>query len=380
MLNNPTLSLARQPRGLIQVSGRDAKGNTMPATKIAGWMNFEVNNNVFYEADTFRITFSISGLPIANNEAWWASQKEIFVELFAGFPSNPEVYGANDLQSLTYGRVDDITYNPVARTLEVSGRDLTAAMIDTKTTEKFQNLTASQIAINVANRHGLTPVVTATKLKVGKYYQLDQNKMNVQRSEWDLLTGLAQEESFNVYVKGKTLHFEPQPLPNVNPYVLRFIAPTANSNAYALNAISLNFSRALNLARGVVVIVNSHSMKTGKNISVKFPSKSITIRPGESAPTAQVYAYKFASMDYEKALKKAQQIHADITQHEVKLSAELPADTILSVANLIQVIGTNTSFDQNYYPESITREMSMESGYKMQITAKNNSPQSIVPL
>jgi phage protein D len=369
-LNPAAASVSRQPRGVVKV-------NDVP---LEGWINWEVDNNVFYEADTFRVTFALSALPAAFGDAWWASQPEVFVEIFAGFPADAGNYTAADLQSLTYGRVDEIAYDPVARTLRVSGRDLTATLIDTKTTETFQNLTSSQIATQIAKRHGLTPVVTATQKLTGKYCQLDQVRVNQQRSEWDLLTALAGEEQFSVYVKRKELHFEPAPAPTSNPYALKWEPPSAQNGAYSFNGKGIRFHRALTLARGVVVTVTSVSPKTGKTVKVTFPQKAATVRPGQSKPQAQQYSFTFAHLTYEKALQKAQQLHDDISRHEVKMDATLPADNLLQVSNLISVTGTSTVFDQTYYPESITREMDIASGYSMTVKAKNHSPQSVVSL
>jgi len=39
----------------------------------------------------------------------------------------------------------------------------------------------------------------------------------------------------------------------------------------------------------------------------------------------------------------------------------------------IPVTGTNTVWDQTYFPESIQRRMNFEEGYRMSITAKNHS-------
>ena len=365
---NPSL---RQPRGAVLVNG----------TRIKGWIDFEVENNVFYEADTFHVKFSLSALPSDFNEAWWSSQVEIFIELFAGFPADVNNYSQFDLMSLVYGRVDDIEYNPVERCLTVSGRDLTAAMIDAKTTEKFQNLKASDIAIKIANRHNLIPIVTPTKVAVGKFYQLDKNRMNDSKSEWDLITSLAQDEQFVVYVKGKTLHFEPQPIVSADPYIIRWKLPSSNNGAYSLNAITMDFKRAITLSRGIVVTVQTINHKTGKTIKASYPAnKSPTIKPGASAPVAQNYFRRIPQGDYQKALQVAQQMHKDLTQHEMKLSVSLPADNILSVANILKVTGTGTAFDQLYYPESITRTLSNSEGYRMQISAKNKSPQNQVTL
>lgn len=369
-LNAPAASVARQPRGIVKVND----------TRLDAWIHWEVDNNVYYEADTFRVTFALSLLPFAFNEAWWANQQEIFVEVFAGFPVDADNYGAAELQSLTYGRVDDVTFDPVARTLVVSGRDLTATMIDAKTTETFQNLSSSQIAIVIAKRHGLTPIVTKTPGLSGKFYQIDNVRVNQQRSEWDILTALAGEEQFSVYVKRKELHFEPAADPASTPYLLKWEPPSDENGAYSFNGKTIQFSRALNLARGVVVTIQSVSPRTGKAIKVTFPAKAATIKPGQSAPTAQQYSYTIAHLTYQAALKEAQRRHNEISKHEVKLTATLPADNILQVNNLIQVLGTSTAFDQTYYPESITREMDVTLGYTMSIKAKNHSPQSVVPL
>ncbi|PUA19575.1 hypothetical protein [Glaciimonas sp. PCH181] len=483
-LNPPVISQVRQPRGIVTVQGHNADGSSGSVIRLNGWVRWEVDNNTFYEADTFRVTFALSALPSAYADAWWANQQEVFVEIFAGFPTDPENYAASDLQSLTYGRVDDVSYDPVARTLEVSGRDLTATMIDAKTSETFQNLSSSQIATLIALRHGLTPIVTKTPGLSGKFYQIDNVRMNQQRSEWDILTALAGEEQFSVYVKGKELHFEPStqtltesvvvtpkpsqadidaqqtkvntakaaleaqvasfypvndrtvallnqykanPSPDLdqqllasqaqgdailaqahavqkpaydaelaklktlsetsdsiqrvsNAYVLTWEPPSGENGAFGFNGKSISFSRALTLARGVVVTVQSVSPKTGKAIKVTFPAKAANIKPGQSTPQAQQYSCVIAHLTYEKALQKAQEIHAGISQHEVKLTATLPADNLLQPTNLIQVIGTGTAFDQTYYPESVTREMDISTGYTMSIRAKNHSPQSVIPL
>lgn len=371
MAVNPiTVSAARQPRGIVTVAG----------VRLDAWINWEVENNTFYEADTFRVTFALSALPATYGDAWWASQPEIFIEIFAGFPAGPDNYGVKDLQSLTYGRVDNIDYDPVARTLAVSGRDMTAAMIDAKTTETFQNLTSSKIATMIAGRHGLTPVVTVTPKLTGKYYAVDAVRVNQQRSEWDLLTALADEEEFVVYVKRKELHFEPAPPTSAAPYLLKWEPPTDQNGVFAFNGKNISFSRALTLARGVVVTVQSVSPKTGKSVKVTFPAKSASVKPGQSVAQAQQYSYTFAHLTYEKALQKAQQLHADISQHEVKMSATLPGDNLLLVTSLISVVGTGTAFDQNYFPESIIREMGITQGYTMTVKAKNHSPLSVVPL
>lgn len=363
----PAQAVARRPRGLVKINGE----------VVSGWTDWEVDNNTFYQADTFRVSFPIAALPPDKGVAWWASQKEIFIEVLAGFPVNPEQFSASDLDSQIYGKVDDFDYDPVRNTVEISGRDLTAALIDAKTTEKFQNLTATQIAERLAKRHRLTPVVVATKAKAGKYYEIDHARLTDERSEWDLLTYLAHEERYVVYVRGKELHFEPQPEKSQNPYVLRWEPPVEDRYFPILNGKSLKFSRNLTVAKGVVVTVRSWNAKNKKAFSVTYPTHMAKgTAPGKSSPPAQNYYFTIPGLTPEQALQRAQAKHREITQHEMRVSFSMPADNILRATDIIRVEGTNTPFDQTYYPESIVRAMSSPDGYTMTGSAKNVSPEN----
>ncbi|WP_316866995.1 hypothetical protein [Ralstonia mannitolilytica] len=61
----------------------------------------------------------------------------------------------------------------------------------------------------------------------------------------------------------------------------------------------------------------------------------------------------------------------------MKLRARLPADNILTQTAMVRLTGTGTKFDQDYYVENITRTMSLEEGYAMEISAKNHNPESV---
>jgi phage protein D len=362
MLNTIASPEARTPRMIVKVNG----------TTIQGAIDFEVNNNNFYGADTFNVTFAVSLLPPDRGVDWWAAQVEIYVEIFAGFPSDPQNFTTSDLDSLIYGQVDDIHYDPVSRVISVTGRDLTATMIDTKTTIKYQNLKASDIAQQIASAHGLTPVVTATSKKVGTYYQIDSVRLTDQASEWDLLTFLANQEKFAVYVKGKELHFEPYNPETSNPYLIEWNEPDDITPYARANVTRLDLSRELTVAKGVVVWVQSVNPKTGKTYSVSYPAnKAKGTKPGQSAPHLQVYTFRKAAMLPDAALAFAQKKHKELTQHEMKLRACFPADSIVSVFTVLKLTGTGTAFDQTYYPDNIVRRMSIDEGYTMDVSAKN---------
>lgn len=190
----PVASGARQVVGRCLLNGVEVP-----------FFSLEVNTNAYYQADTFSVMFATSALPAENNMKWFSQQKAIEVELLVGIVG---ATGTNWLQ-LIVGRVDSVQYEPARFGVVLEGRDLTSHFIDNKTSEKYQNLTASQIAIKLAKKYGLKPMVTKTTRRVGSYYQIDHVDVRSERSEWDLLTYLAGIEGFQVYVRGRELHFEP---------------------------------------------------------------------------------------------------------------------------------------------------------------------------
>ncbi len=372
MLNDPAqASEVRQPRAVVKIGGStfDSDGSVSvgtPHAPIEGWIQWRVENNFFYQADRFDVTFAVSSLPADRDADWFSRQQEISVEIFAGFPADPDNYDAGQLRTWIYGLADGVEFDPVRRTIHLHGRDLTAKMIDAKTTEVFVNRTASDIAIKLAEKYGLTPRVTATKTKAGKYYELVHAHLNVARSEWDLLTFLAQQEQFSVYMVGRELHFEPMADANSEPYMLQW-----GEAPFTFRGSSLTFDRGLTLAKGIQVTVQSFNL-LGNAVTATYPKKA--------GSNAQQFNYRFANLSPEKALQKAQALYHEIVRHEVNLHASMPADDILTTRNILKVAGTGTAYDQIYYPSSVRRSMSVEEGYRMDVSAKNQSPQTQVSL
>lgn len=375
-LNGVTpISQARKPQGLVSVNGIYAQ-----------WLSFEVDNNNYYLADTFRVELPISGQPAVLSLTYFSSQPAIMVEVLAGFPlitaSSNNAFSREGLDSLILGQVDDVTINLAQRIITLSGRDLTSKLIDAKTTEKFQNLSSSQIATTLAVRRGLTPVVTATTVKAGTYYEIDHARLTDSRTEWDLLTYLAHEENFVVFVKGKSLYFQPKPQPTDAPYVIQYSNPETGGGSFSANVISIEVGRNLTLAKDVIVYVHSWNPKQKKGFTKKAQAthNKNTVLAGAAQPIgdAQTYNYVFPNLTPEQALQKAQNLLKQISEHEMRLTATLPADNLLTCQNILQLKGTHSNFDQIYYPNSVIRRMSMSVGYSMDVEAKNHSPDSEV--
>jgi phage protein D len=157
--------------------------------------------------------------------------------------------GGTSFQSVITGAVDALDFDAVQGKLSLTGRDLSAGLIEARTQETFANQTASEIATTLAGRHGLAAQVTATTTPAGRYWELEHdrivlNAFSQATAEWDLLVSLAQHEGFDIWVSGATLYFQPQ---QTNTPVV--ITPQ--------DCVSLRLEHALTLAGDVEVIVKS---------------------------------------------------------------------------------------------------------------------------
>lgn len=373
MLNTvPLPSQARNPRALIKIND-----NTVREVEYVEY----VENN-FYLSDSFHVKMPLYNLQEALNIEYWLSQPAILVEVFVGFPKNPLSYGVGDLDSLILGGINNLQVRLFDNGgyVEFDGFDLSKKFVDNKTTEKYPNLTASDIAIKLAQKEGLTPVVTTTTQKVGYYYTQDYVQLQNEVTEWDLLVYLAQKEGFQVFVRGKSLYFQPRPLTSPNPYLLQ-ATTLENGQLACFNGETLVVSRNLNYARDVIVKIRSWNARSGlvEAQATATPNKKTALAAAaQPIGEAQTFQYVIPGLTKEQALIQAQKLLEDITLHERVLEARVPGDNLLRKDSVISLKGVSISADQSYYPDTITRRISPTDGYSIEVRAKNHSPQSIV--
>lgn len=339
------------------------------------FVSADVDSNSFYSADTFTAVFALSAMPADTGTlAWWSAQVEIEFEASVGLMTD----SVTTWETLVIGGIDRWNFHPARFEVSVEGRDYTAKLIDTKTSEKFANYTTSQVAELLAARRGLKPVVTKTTTSVGGITKYDHTHVNDERSEWDLLSYFAGIDGFQVYVTGNELHYEPALDPDkADQYLIRWAAPGTLAYPVANVSDDLSFERDLTISKGVTVQVRS--WKGGKAFTESFPTNSAKgIRPGDAKSKRQVYSVVRSGLDRQAAQQLAQKLHKQITDHEMRMSGSMPGDNLLTPKTIIRVEGTQSAFDQLYYADSVRRSISFESGYSMSFTAKNHNPNSMV--
>lgn len=354
----PAADLLSKPRAIVLINGISVL-----------FQSLEVMTTTFYMSDTYNIVIPLSEQPSIFNENYLFSTSSLSVKIYMGFPINPDAFSTSDLDLMIVGDCDNLDYDPIQRIVTISGRDLTSRFIDTKTYEKYSNKTPSEIAIILAKKYGLNPIVTPTKEAAGIFFTYQNTLMTRETTEWDLLCFLAQQEDFVVYVEQNNLIFKPRSSVSSVPYVLNFQKASLTNASPVFRGMNLKFSRSMTLAKDVVVKVRvPYNPQTGNAFTVKATSRNkVSLSEG-----LQVFTYTIPGLSKSQALAKAQQLARDITIHEIKLSAELPGDNILKKDSIIKVAGVDNSIDQTYYADQVTRTMNAFD-YRMQISAKNHN-------
>jgi len=339
---------------------------TLNGVPVPGLVEAEVTNNTHFASDTFRAVLALSELPAAFGPAYWSTSAGDRVGIAVGFAGETAT-------PLILGQVDDIDYDPVGRLITLSGRDLSAPLIDARTSEKFVNQTASQIAETLAARHGLVPVVKPTQNKAGVYYAAEHVELTLEQTEWDLLTYLAEREGYDVWVSGDRLHFEPSPLPTSPAYHIAW-----DEARKASNAARIHLSRSQTLAKDVIVVVRSWNQKLQRTFKVELQVTQPATGRREGGREFQRYSFTVPNLTRDQCEALARSKAEEITRHERVLTASLPGDSRLTTRAMIRLTGTGSGWDMLYYPDSVTRRISFEEGYSMELRAKNHGVQSTV--
>jgi phage protein D len=336
-------SSIRRPRLLATVNG----------AVVANAITARITSNNFYAADRFSLVAALG----SSTPQDWLSSDRMAVQIAVALD------GAGE--TLIEGEADQVELDPIRRTATLTGRDLTARLIEARTQESFSNRTASEIATLLAQRRGLSPDIARTTTPVGRYWQLQRDRITLDQfsratTEWDLLVTLAGLEGFDVWVHGQTLHFRP-----------RAATPAPSATLGTANVTALRLERALTLARDIEVVVKSWNARQQQSFL-----RRARRRRGGSGAEPQRYVYVVPNLTPDEALKLAQRKLEELTRHERRITAEMPGELILSPRQRIRLDGTGTDFDQEYWIDEITRTLHPTHGFTQTLLARNASPGS----
>ncbi len=343
-------------------------------TSVAGVIEAEICTSDHQAAGWFRAVIALGADPVITPSAL-ASMTEASAQILVGLALPGLPAAAATWQSLMTGTVDAITLDMTDGTAHLTGRDF----IDTLSAETFSNNTSSEIAQTLALRHGLTPVVTATTTPAGRYYQDGHDLSSLHRAsktvtEWDLLSGLAEREGFDVYVQDSNLFFAP-PAADGLPTVWQWMP----GGAAASSLTTLQMERSLALARDIVVTVQSWNSRQAQMITRTVRASAlgdVTVRGATRSANATTYVLVRPNLTPQQAMTLATQTLTDLSRHERVITATMPGELDLAPRSLVLLQGTNTEFDQTYAVDEITRRISSRDGFVQTVRAVNTPLQA----
>ncbi len=384
---------------------------------IPGALRADVHSNNWFQADTFTAAFALHAVPEGGPEYWGSDARiNMMVDIKVDVGGGPV--------SLFVGQVDHIDVEMQNGLVEITGRDLSARLIERKTQEMFPNQKSFEIAQTLAARRGLAADVDATTTFVERFYSQDHTKITGTQfsrttTEWDLLADLARHEGFDLWVSGTTLHFKKATGISAQPYILNWTPTQLTSGFGRLQAnqvIDFRLERTLTLAKDIEVEVRSwHTRERravkGKVRKVRYttladgtkvvkPPAAPTVQDvtkivrgqgGKSASavtsstqkgtSTQRYVFVRPNLSESAALDLAYKLLNEISQHERNVSFRAPGNLTLAARTPVRVQGTGSSWDSGgdnpfYSIDSISRSVSFEGGLMVEVRCKNHPSDS----
>ncbi|WP_131829539.1 phage late control D family protein [Teichococcus deserti] len=367
-------SNVRKPRLRVIVDGAEVAA-----------ISAEVTNNNFFQADAWQIDCALFA-DFRYGIQWWDTRTGKPIEIAMGF----EVSGSVSWTTLITGTADLADYDIDAGIVTLSGRDYTSRLIDHKTTETYQNMSASAIVQKLAAAVGMTADVTPTRGNVGRFYDQNtthhsQSTVGQTQTAWDMVVFLARREGYDVWVTGTTIHFHPAGASTEQPRIIRVDLPTFTHPSlpvarHAPSEVSrLRLNQREHLARDVKIVVSSFNSRTGRRIERSYPSADRRVRSTSQGQQVTLYEFQLPDATEEQLLQEAQRKYLEIIQHTREVSWEEPGELLVNPRRKVLLSGDLGSYAQEYFVDSVTRRIRTDGGFTQEVRAKNKAPSQEEP-
>ncbi|MDR3532815.1 MAG: hypothetical protein P4L90_19955 [Rhodopila sp.] len=324
--------------------------------QIQGLLHATVTLSNCFSSDSYALTFAMGPAPLSDIP-FWASVSSAYVEVSVLATYEPTS------QSMITGMVDTVIVDPIHRTVSIEGRDLSSSLIDAYRQEDVVNQSASEVVSAIAQHHGLSAVVTPTSGNVGRYYgdgytRLSLGQFSRLRSDWDLVVQLARENSFDVFVEGTTLFFQPSTDALAVPVR---IAPQ--------NVQAMRIERALAINSDVKARVQSWNSQNMTSYESNNNTNTTEAVPPPQTSGSQPFLFSASNFTLQQTTLTAERYASELVRLSTVLHLEMPWDLSLSPRMSILLDDTGSSFDGMYRIDAIERHYNSISGSTQNIRA-----------
>jgi hypothetical protein len=405
-----------------------------------------VLNGVPYQVSAYTISLNAHGasdtatvvIPISSNPDFTVEffkspndQAPVFVEIYAGFPSNINV-SLTDISQLSrrfLGIVDMYSAKFASNELTFNCRSIAAPLIDTPITTYSQNQTTIQFVAAMADSIGLKtsfnianpPVTLQSVLGYdnigGAGFAATVYRMKI----WDLILRSAQVDDVDVWVDSTpTLHYEAPWLVKRNTVALDWLRDFDQRDG-------LEATHSIQFSKNIQVEVYTYQRKTrittgvqvtsvpggGTTVSQSSRTSSSSIIPGtnetiqtSTSSTGAVsqsvssgsggafrgsasqaagesgkerYVFYVRNVSPQVANQMALAKWRQISMHEYAITGKLPMTEALlktlSITSLIKLGNTPYSFVNDlYWPRTIDEDFNISGGWTLAMHCVNHTP------
>lgn len=309
-----------QPQARVSVGGQ----------YIDGLLEIDIQSCSAFMAGRFLVQFSV-GFFLSIDEFISFDGSSLSIEIADNSFSYKEVMK---------GYVENIQFDLLEKTVTLQGRDFTSILIDANLDQSFVNQSASDIAVEIAKKYGMTANVCGTSSLVGQYYQIDHTKIGLNigsktGTTWDLLCKIAVPEDCIVFVTNDTLNFT-----KINFNVHEYLYPS--------DFMSLDVDIISALPDAVQVKSWNSREKSVVDQSIGNGSTLKIVKPNLTIDKAYKYASSYMNL---------------IQQQKKIITGQMPGDTSLKTMTSVMVSGTGSSLDGLYFVDSLRRRINSREGF-----------------
>jgi phage protein D len=262
------------------------------------------------------------------------------------------------------GLADGVAFDPINRVARVQGRDYSSVLISSGYQNSFCNQTASEIAGQIAQRHGFDQDIVATSAMVGSYQSSTYNKVLLNThsritSEWDILTQLATSEGFELFVSGTTLVFAPLASLQTNNWTI--------SNDYVK---SIKFHKVCPLSGQTSIVVKSWNSWLNQSLastSQQSYSQVDSSTGGLNGDLATEVAIVKPNLTSQGAERLALRYSDQLNQQGLVVEFILPGNLSLAPRDIVTIDGNGAGFDADYLVKSVHWRYSSTGGFTQSV-------------
>lgn len=333
----------------------DPDKNEPVLVKFNDLIDLNIEQSLYVAADTFDC--------VLKNDLLLSDylRKEQEISFWLGSTRNLGGWTKDELTHVFTGKIDGVRPRfGNEMTVQLIGRDFTARFIDTEFSVAFAERTASDIAILLAQKHGIPIEVVPTTAIIEKDLYKD-------RKEWAILQELADREGYVCYMKkGKVLYFGPRKDSDDTVVAELYYRQKDKSNI-----LEIEFDDSM---VGVINhVVVRHWMGRGKRlIEGEAKNQDLIDKYGEKKRVVYDPKAKNEEQATEIAEKKLKEwSRMVVTADQVRL----PCAPYMECEKMVSVTGCGR-FDGKYYIERVRHQYNKSAGWFSECNLTSQRPDS----